>query len=196
MTEGFGWLQAAAFTWVGHFYCEVARDAARAQKCYQRAVALDPTEGGAGDALVRLLCDTGQTTVAEALCRDALAKTQNQAVWAARRLGYLLAAQENHEEAAVCFQHALRHVPTPPEDQQAVAGVSPTEEQAAALWEALGASFFRLARHTAALKAFERALKLDGSPARLYAVTQSAAVHALLGAPDKAVAGYQAALQV
>jgi len=192
-------LQAAAFTWVGHFYREVAGDAARAQKCYQRAVSLDPTEGGAGDALVRLLCGSGQTAVAQALCRDALAKTQNQAAWAARRLGYLLAAQENHEEAAVCFQHALRHVPTPPEDQQAAAAaVAPNEEQAAAaaLWEALGASFFRLARHTAALKAFERALKLDGSPARLYAVTQSAAVHALLGAADKAVAGYQAALQV
>jgi tetratricopeptide (TPR) repeat protein len=89
-------------------------------------------------------------------------------------------------------------VPTPPDDQQAAAGAAPTDEQAAAaaLWEALGASFFRLARHTAALKAFERALKLDGSSARLYAVTQSAAVHALLGAPDKAVAGYQAALKV
>jgi hypothetical protein len=30
-----GRCQAAAFTWVGHFYHQVAADAARAQKCYQ-----------------------------------------------------------------------------------------------------------------------------------------------------------------
>ena len=71
-------------------------------------MALDPTEGGAGDALVRLLCDTGQTTVAEALCRDALAKTQNQAVWAARRLGYLLAAQVYREIAHACIVGSAR----------------------------------------------------------------------------------------
>ena len=40
---------------MGHYYCEVAGDAPRAQKCYQRALALDPLQAGAGDALVGAL---------------------------------------------------------------------------------------------------------------------------------------------
>lgn len=35
--------QAPAFEWLGHWYCAVAGDAARAAKCYSRALALDPT---------------------------------------------------------------------------------------------------------------------------------------------------------
>ena len=142
-------------------------------------MALDPLDAGAGDALVRLLSHAGQTTVVEALCREALGRTQNQSRWAARRLGYLLAGQQRHDEAAVCFQHALRHATTDASGAAAEAAAA-----TAALWEALGASFFRLSRFAAALKAFERALQLDASAARLFCVTQSAAVHALLGAPD------------
>lgn len=44
-----GW-QAEAFAWLGRFYGQQAGDAARARKCYQRALALDPLQGLAGDA--------------------------------------------------------------------------------------------------------------------------------------------------
>ncbi len=40
--------QAAAFAWLGRFYREVASDAARARKCFQKALALDPTQADAG----------------------------------------------------------------------------------------------------------------------------------------------------
>ena len=40
--------QAAAFAWLGRFYREVASDAARARKCLQKALALDPTQADAG----------------------------------------------------------------------------------------------------------------------------------------------------
>ena len=40
--------QAAAFAWLGRFYREVASDTARARKCLQKALALDPTQADAG----------------------------------------------------------------------------------------------------------------------------------------------------
>lgn len=35
--------QAEAFEWLGHWYSQVAGDEFRARKCYQRALALNPT---------------------------------------------------------------------------------------------------------------------------------------------------------
>lgn len=35
--------QAPGFEWLGHWYDQVAHDEPRARKCYQRALALDPT---------------------------------------------------------------------------------------------------------------------------------------------------------
>lgn len=104
--------------------------------------------------------------VAAALCRSVLERTHGQAAWASRRLGYILAANHQHEEAVTAFQNALR-----------------VDDSRASLWEALGGSYYSLARYSAALRAFERAMQLDASPRRLYSVTQSAAVHAILGAP-------------
>ena len=40
--------QAAAFAWLGRFYREVASDAARARKCFQKSLALDPAQADAG----------------------------------------------------------------------------------------------------------------------------------------------------
>jgi hypothetical protein len=43
--------QPASFTWLGHWYREVAGDEGRARRCYQRALALDPGQvrGGGGE---------------------------------------------------------------------------------------------------------------------------------------------------
>ncbi len=40
--------QPPAFARLGDFYRDVAHDAARARRCYQRALALDPLQAGAG----------------------------------------------------------------------------------------------------------------------------------------------------
>lgn len=34
--------QGSGFAWLGHWYCRVAHDLPRAEKCYRRALALDP----------------------------------------------------------------------------------------------------------------------------------------------------------
>ena len=41
-------VQGAAFAWLGTFYLEVAGDEVRAQRCFQRALALDPQQATAG----------------------------------------------------------------------------------------------------------------------------------------------------
>ena len=41
-------LQGAAFSWLGNYYAEVAQDAARAEKCYLRALSIDPSQQEAG----------------------------------------------------------------------------------------------------------------------------------------------------
>lgn len=41
-------MQGEAFAWLGRFYADASADLPRAQKCFQRALALDPTQAEAG----------------------------------------------------------------------------------------------------------------------------------------------------
>lgn len=41
-------MQGSGFAWLGTYYIEVAQDTARAQKCFQRALSLDPLQRAAG----------------------------------------------------------------------------------------------------------------------------------------------------
>lgn len=43
--------RAAAFAWLGRYYEEEAGDIGKARRCYQRALAIDPVEDVAGEAL-------------------------------------------------------------------------------------------------------------------------------------------------
>ena len=57
-------MQGAAFARLGQFYAEVAADLPRAQKCFQRALALDPSQEEAGIfppfPLVPIVCAAGR----------------------------------------------------------------------------------------------------------------------------------------
>ena len=64
----------------------------------------------------------------------------------------------------------------------------------AELWEVLGAAYYNLGRYTAALRAFSRAVQLDPSALRLYSLTQSGAIHVIMGAHAKSLEAYSAAL--
>ncbi|MEW5298865.1 MAG: hypothetical protein WDW36_001941 [Sanguina aurantia] len=65
--------QGSGFAWLGHWYCRVARDLPRAEKCYRRALALDPLgQEGAGVSLISLLAASSQGEAAVALCTELL----------------------------------------------------------------------------------------------------------------------------
>ncbi|KAK9814136.1 hypothetical protein WJX72_001132 [[Myrmecia] bisecta] len=168
--------QAAAFAWLGHYYREVAGDALRARKCYQRALALDPTLASAGEALCSLLKAAGSADTALALCEE-FTKRAPQALWAWRRLGFLQLQTGQAEAAVVAFQNALR-----------------ADVGHAAAWEGLGSAYQSLGRLTAALKSYGRAVELQ--PARLYSLVQSGIINVALGAFPAAEAAYEAALGV
>ncbi|RZS18478.1 hypothetical protein BHM03_00050746 [Ensete ventricosum] len=79
-----------AFRFLGHYYRTVSVDAQRSAKCYQRAVALDPHDSEAGEALCDLLDGEGKESLEIAVCREASEKSP-RAFWAFQRLGYLQA---------------------------------------------------------------------------------------------------------
>ena len=48
--------RAAAFAWLGKYYNEIGQDGGKARRCFQRALAIDPAEDVAGEALDAASC--------------------------------------------------------------------------------------------------------------------------------------------
>ncbi|KAL6554050.1 Superkiller protein 3 [Orobanche minor] len=156
---------AAAFRYLGHYYARVLPEPQRALKCYQRALALNPDDSEAGEAICDLLDEGGKESLVLAVCREASEKSA-RAFWAFRRLGYLQAYQKKWSEAVQSLQHAIRGFPT-----------------SADLWETLGLAYQRMGMFTAALKSYGRAVELDES--RVFALIESGNISLMLGSSRK-----------
>ncbi|KAF6252995.1 hypothetical protein COO60DRAFT_1704042 [Scenedesmus sp. NREL 46B-D3] len=169
--------QAEAFEWLGHWYSQVARDEFRARKCYQRALALNPTLEGAGNELCDLLQVSrgAQAASLEAKLLEEMLLRAPDAHWARGRLARLQLQTGQYEQAVASFQGAIRSTP-----------------KSAELWEGLAASYQALGRHASALKSYSRTLELD--PARPYALMSCGALHYMAGAYQDAAQQYRAAL--
>ncbi|WIA10335.1 hypothetical protein OEZ85_010527 [Tetradesmus obliquus] len=165
--------QAEAFEWLGHWYSQVAHDELRARKCYQRALALNPTLEGAGNALCDLLQASrgAQAASLEAKLLEEMLLRAPDAQWARSRLARLQLQTGQYEQAVASFQSAIRSSP-----------------KSAELWEGLAASYQALGRHASALKSYSRALELD--PARPYALMSCGALHFMAGAYQDAAQQY------
>lgn len=170
--------RAAAFAHLG-LSCSAAGDNARARKCHIRALALDPAEPTSGPVVFADALSGEDEEGAAAICRAALA-VDSRCSWAANRLAPLCARAGDHEGAVGALQVVLR--------------ISPSNITA---WEALGASYNALGRHSAALKAFERAMELSndaGEGCRSYAAAQSGHIHLTLGSSVEATECYDKAM--
>ncbi|KAG6407029.1 hypothetical protein SASPL_130011 [Salvia splendens] len=165
---------AATFRYLGHYYARVSPEPQRALKCYQRAVALNPDDSDAGEAICDLLDEGGQDNLMIAVCREASEKSA-RAFWAFRRLGYLQAHHKNWAEAIQSLQQAIRGFPT-----------------SADLWETLGLAYGRMGMFTAALKSYGRAVELDDS--RIFALVESGNISLMLGSFRKGIEQFQQAL--
>ncbi|KAM7521358.1 hypothetical protein LguiB_020320 [Lonicera macranthoides] len=163
-----------AFRFLGHYYSRVSVDSQRALKCYQRALTLSPDDSDAGESICDLLDKEGKETLEVAVCREASQKSP-RAFWAFRRLGYLQVHQKKWSEAVHSLQHAIRGYPT-----------------SADLWEALGLAYQRLGMFTAAIKAYGRAVELEGS--RVFALVESGNIFLMLGSFRKAIEQFREAL--
>ncbi|GER43136.1 tetratricopeptide repeat protein [Striga asiatica] len=167
---------AAAFRYLGHYYARLSPEPQRALKCYQRALALDPDDSEAGEAICDLLDEGGKESLIFSVCREASEKSA-RAFWAFRRLGYLQVHQKKWSEAIQSLQHAIRGFPT-----------------CFDLWEALGLAYQRMGMFTAALKSYGRAVELDDS--RIFALIESGNISLMLGSFRKGIEQFQQALTI
>ncbi|KAL4333634.1 hypothetical protein GQ457_07G027760 [Hibiscus cannabinus] len=167
---------AAAFTYLGHYYATVSVDTPRAIKCYQRALSLHPDDSDAGEALCDLLDRQGKETLELAICKDA-SHNSPRAFWAFRRLGFLQVHQKQWSEAVPSLQHAIRGYPTSPD-----------------LWEALGRAYHRLGMFTAAIKSYLRAIELEDT--RVFALIECGNIFLMLGSFRKGIEKFQQALKI
>lgn len=163
------------FRFLGHHYAR-SGDTARAAKCYQRAVVLNPDDAEAGEAICSLLDVDGKESLELAVCKEATGKSP-RAFWAFGRLGYLQVHQRKWSEAIQSLQHAIRGYPTCPD-----------------LWEALGLAYHRLGMFTAAVKSYGRAIELDSS--RVFALIESGNIQLMLGYFRKGVEQFRSALEM
>ena len=178
--------RATAFAHLALVYA-ASGDEPRAAKCRARALALDPADPTAGPAA----CDVAHADARETerVCERALAAS-SRCAWAAVRLAPIAARRGDHETAAAALRTTLR-------------GGGADAPAAAAAWEALGASYDAMDKHSAALKAYRKAMDVQSSDVadlgsratRVYASTRSGRlILETEGDLDAAVAAHAAAL--
>ena len=179
-----GPFRSLAFAYLARMY-DVADDASRAEKCRARALSLDPADPIAGPDECAARGDD-HAYVART-CRDAL-RAKPRCLWAAVRLAPAAARLGDHEAAVSALQTVLRSAP-----------------DSSAAWEALGAAYDALNRHSAALKAYGRAIdiererttnSIDDPGGGVFASVRSGRIMHQMGAVRESIAAYEHALAV
>lgn len=151
---------ATNFTYLGHYYAEVERDQDRSIKCYRKAIALDPMEEEAGNALGDIYERNKLFTLAISLYRDASSRS-TRAKWAWKRLGFYEQSNGRLDEALIAFQHALRF-----------------DSSDSMCWLGYAETMSRQGKFLASVKAYSKAYELDNS--LTYALCQMAYIKSLL----------------
>ena len=143
---------APAYTSLGFFYADYAKDKLRARKCFQKALELSASEVRAAEHLAKLFADTREWTLVEAVAqrviesgkiRPAPGSKKKGLSWPFRALGIAQLERQEFHDSMVSFQTALRQAP-----------------QDFHSWVGLGESYHNSGRYVAAIKALEHALSL------------------------------------
>ncbi|KAI8379442.1 uncharacterized protein BYT42DRAFT_568792 [Radiomyces spectabilis] len=167
---------ANGFSYLGHYYRIVQKDAVRAKKCYQKAFVLNPMDVEAALHLSDYYVLDGESANAETVFRQ-ITELCPKVGWAWRRLGYANMENNVYNDAITCFQKALR-----------------TDTNDVRCWEGLAEAYSHEGRYVAALKAFGRATDLD--PSSVHARHEKALVKQKVGMLDEAIAEFQATLEI
>ena len=183
---------APAYTSLGIYYTEYAKDKNRARKCFQKAFELSSSEVVAAEQLARSFARTSewdlveivaQRVVASGKIRPAPGSKKKGISWPFAALGVVQLNNQDFPKSIVSFQSALR--------------LSPTDYYS---WVGLGESYQSSGRYIAATKALEQAQKLEkelGSEIlgdTWFSKYMLANVKRELGDYDEAVAGYNEVL--
>ncbi|GLJ53491.1 hypothetical protein SUGI_1141270 [Cryptomeria japonica] len=165
-----------AFRFLGHYYSQVTKEMNRAIRCYQKCVTLNPEDSEAGEVLCDILNSAERETLEASICHEA-SQSSPRAFWAWRRMGYIKVNQRKWSDAVGSLQHAIRGYPI-----------------CADLWEALGLAYQRHGMLTAAVKAYARAIALEGN-SRVFSLIESGNIFSSLRSYKKAVEHFRLAVE-
>lgn len=144
---------APAYTSLGVYYADYARDKKRARRCFQKAVELSPSEVLSAERLARLFADDGdwdrvelvaQRVVDSGKVKPPPGSKRKGISWPFAALGVAELNKQDYRKAIVSFQAALR--------------ISPEDYHS---WVGLGESYHGSGRYTAATKAIVNAQRLE-----------------------------------
>lgn len=144
---------APAYTSLGVYYADYAKDKKRARRCFQKAVELSTSEVVAAERLARSFADDGdwdrvelvaQRVVDSGKVKPPPGSKRKGVSWPFAALGVAELNKQDFHKAIVSFQSALRIAP---EDYHS--------------WVGLGESYYSSGRYIAATKAIMNAQKLE-----------------------------------
>ncbi|KAL8720110.1 MAG: hypothetical protein Q9225_002986 [Loekoesia sp. 1 TL-2023] len=185
---------APAYTSLGIYYADYAKDKNRARKCFQKAFELSSSEVVAAERLAQSFAGTGEWDLVEIVAqrvvesgkvRPAPGSKKKGISWPFAALGVVQLNNQDYPKSIVSFQSALR--------------ISPKDYYS---WVGLGESYQNSGRYVAATRAFEQAQKLEqelGSEVlgdTWFSKYMLANVKRELGEYDAAITGYKEVLGV
>nr|POE98256.1 superkiller protein 3 [Quercus suber] len=184
---------APAYTSLGMYYAEYAKDKKRARQCFQKAFELSSAETGAAERLAKSFANQGDWEIVEVIAKRVVdsgrarpppGSKRKGISWPYSALGVVQMNQQDYQAAIVSFLAALR---ISPEDYQSYVG--------------LGESYHNSGRYNSALRTFHFALDPpEGSSVAVHGETwfaryMLANVHRELGDYDEAISGLQEVLE-
>ncbi|KAI1339881.1 tetratricopeptide [Xylariaceae sp. FL0016] len=144
---------APAYSSLGTYYADYAKDKKRARRCFLKAVELSPAEVESAERLARSFADDGdwdrvelvaQRVVDSGKIKPPPGSKKKGISWPLSALGVAELNKQDYAKAIVSFQHALRIAP---EDYHS--------------WVGLGESYHNSGRYIAATKAILNAQRLE-----------------------------------
>ena len=146
---------APAYSSLGKYYADYAKDKKRARRCFQKAVELSPSEVESAERLARSFADDGdwdrvelvaQRVVDSGKVKPPPGSKRKGISWPFAALGVAELNKQDYRKAIISFQAALRIAP---EDYNS--------------WVGLGESYHGSGRYVAATKALLNAQKVEES---------------------------------
>ena len=183
---------APAYTSLGIYYADYARDKKRARKCFQKAFELSASEVEAAERLAKAFADQGEWDLVEAVAqrvvesgkvKPAPGSKRKGISWPYAALGVVQLNRQDYAKSIVSFQLALR--------------ISPYDYHC---WVGLGESYHNSGRYIAATKAFEHAQGVEASSEADYGESSWFSEYMLanvkreLGDFEEAIEGYEKVL--
>lgn len=184
---------APAYTSLGIYYADYAKDKKRARKCFQKAVELSPSEVISAERLARSFADDADWDRVELVARRIVdsgkvkpppGSKRKGISWPFSALGVAKLHRQDFPSAIVSFQSALR--------------IAPGDYHS---WVGLGESYYSSGRYMSAIKAIQNAQRLEEESDTIsreeiwFTKFMLANIRRELGEYDDAVALYQDAMQ-